>query len=288
MTRRSSPVFVVLFALVIVVSGSARQAPRTDAGSPLSWADKRHGWMVDPGSDGRWRCTPTINFQRVAAAGTAVCATDDGGRHWRPIFEWKGAPIISVLRWSGSAGLVAVQGGEFAPWHNEFWTRDSGKHWYPTSAFRGGLTRFCNYDTMANGQSCGWTVVFQQPKRSVLQYVLRVVTNHIGSDWHGSWISEVRTYRVVRGWIPRGHVPCRDWGLSSAVPGRGRLICLEEFPGDSGIKSQLIRTRPVTPPYPSLRGAWQVGRAERGGYDEARNATVRQDGHRRLDRQDRV
>ena len=116
-----------LFAMLVFTSGAVRAAERKIELTPrVSWADAkhRHGWVV--GGSPRRRYCPR--------SGNVLCATDDGGKHWRPILRVGDGEIFGYLRWSKTAGVVSVGG----KWHFELWTRDGGRHWWGTAAFSPG------------------------------------------------------------------------------------------------------------------------------------------------------
>jgi hypothetical protein len=90
--------------------------------------------------------------QRWEACGQrAVCVTEDGGRHWRKVFEVpapiavEGKQILGFLRWSATAGVVSVSfASALSDSHFEFWTRDAGKHWWRTDVFDLGFGGTCS------------------------------------------------------------------------------------------------------------------------------------------------
>lgn len=111
-------VVLVLAALVAVLAGSASAAPKA-----------------------RWE----------TCGQRAVCATEDGGRHWRKVFEVPGSiavegkQILGYLRWSATAGVVSVNfASALSDSHFEFWTRDGGKHWWRTDVFDLGFGGTCS------------------------------------------------------------------------------------------------------------------------------------------------
>ncbi len=95
----------------------------TDKPPRISWADAKHryGWVVTTVSSHRRYCSHD---------GAVLCATDDGGRHWRAIFHGSNY-IFGYLRWSKNAGVISA--GAYS--HGELWTRDGGRHWWGTRAF---------------------------------------------------------------------------------------------------------------------------------------------------------
>ena len=81
-----------------------------------SWVDARHGWV---------------------SRETGVYSTDDGGGHWRRIFE---QPATTVVRTSVRSGIIRV--ATVAPGcvcAYNLWTIDGGRHWKTTRAIAGGL-----------------------------------------------------------------------------------------------------------------------------------------------------
>lgn len=96
-----------------------------DVPAQISWADAKHryGWVSS--------ASPARRF--CSRDGNVLCATDDGGKHWRPIFRG-GSYVFGYLRWSKTAGVVSAGGYS----HFELWTRDGGRHWWSTRAFSQG------------------------------------------------------------------------------------------------------------------------------------------------------
>jgi len=141
MARRVRIVMLSL-AVASVFSGSLNAALWVGTGH-------RHGWAVDKQSENPRRCVPR-QYPFVAA----VCATDDGGKHWRPIFVANiaipskyetsdyGCCLVNIIRlrhWSLREGSVTVYGlfsGHDVelppPFTQTFWTPDAGHHWYPS------------------------------------------------------------------------------------------------------------------------------------------------------------
>lgn len=104
-------------------SGSAGKTTRSADRPPrISWADAKHryGWVSSESPQRRY----------CSRDGNVLCATDDGGKHWRAIFRG-GSYIFGYLRWSKNAGVVSA--GAYS--HGELWTRDGGRHWWGTRAF---------------------------------------------------------------------------------------------------------------------------------------------------------
>jgi hypothetical protein len=134
-------------------AADARTGPRF-----ASWADSKHGFATDPvhlaGGRVRWRCTrPRLRPRRTDLV---LCATDDGGKHWRRSFSGmvhgKGDTTIvgPVLRWSARDGVRAdYVRSELYPGHwgadaGEYVTHDGGRTWHVTDAFLGTYRRDCN------------------------------------------------------------------------------------------------------------------------------------------------
>ena len=90
-----------------------------------SWVDGRHGWV---------------------SRETGVYSTDDGGTHWRRIFD---RPAAAVVRTSVQTGIIRV--ATVAPGcvcAYNLWTTDGGRHWKRTRAIAGGL--------LGRGESLYW------------------------------------------------------------------------------------------------------------------------------------
>jgi hypothetical protein len=212
--------------LGVAASVAAAGAPR------VSWAPQsgghRYGWASEPivyGAEHRrkWRCTAKGDR---ADQNSFLCATDDGGKHWRRVFDrssaWRfGGPtssVLDLLRWSRGAGVVSidVSGSDYAG-HLEFWTRDGGRHWWRTEAFDGGVLPFCNWNDSSG--ECTQSVDFQREGRS-LRFSTEglIITPNPGqpptrTPTHG-------TYRL-EGWVPTGRITCPvPW-----TGAKGRQIC---------------------------------------------------------------
>jgi hypothetical protein len=125
---------VLLLASASATSGSIGS---TDLGGDkpprISWADAKHryGWVVTTVPPHRRYCSRD---------GSVLCATDDGGKHWRTIFHGSNH-IFGYLRWSKNAGVIGA--GAYS--HGELWTRDGGRHWWGTRAFQ--LGGYEDYNT---------------------------------------------------------------------------------------------------------------------------------------------
>jgi hypothetical protein len=150
----------VLAALIAVAVATPTASPQpalkpTPKPSQLSqvaggwWLNARDGWMLDPSK--RWRCTP--KRLRGSARLSAICATSDGGKHWRLVFlaptrtdssDDVSGLVRTVFRWDRKNAVVSLWDaavGWSQTW--EFWTRDGGRHWWPTDVFHLGLSSVC-------------------------------------------------------------------------------------------------------------------------------------------------
>jgi photosystem II stability/assembly factor-like uncharacterized protein len=104
----------------------------------ISWADiaQRYGWTDVTGAARDPRCPGT---QRGGGSAAFLCATENGGRSWHPIFQ-AGTGRTSLrgfARMSPSAGVVSISRNGKLPRTlrtGVFWTIDNGKHWYETTA----------------------------------------------------------------------------------------------------------------------------------------------------------
>jgi hypothetical protein len=81
-----------------------------------SWVDARHGWV---------------------SRETGVYSTDDGGSHWRRIFEQPAATVVRTSVQSGIIRVASVAPGCVCAYN--LWTTDGGRHWKTTRAIAGGL-----------------------------------------------------------------------------------------------------------------------------------------------------
>jgi hypothetical protein len=110
----------------------------------VSWADlaRRHGWTdvtsggpIIDGAPADPRCPGT---QRSGGTFAFLCATEDGGRSWRRVFQ-AGTGLTYIrdfTRTSRVAGVVAISRDDEFPRTlrtGVFWTRDNGEHWYETT-----------------------------------------------------------------------------------------------------------------------------------------------------------
>lgn len=129
---------VVALACLLATEGAAAD------GKFVSWAGPghRHGWTdvtsggpavqgapPDPRCPGTQRSSGTVAF---------LCATGDGGRTWRRIFQ-AGHGLIRIrdfTRTSRTAGVVVISREDALPRTlrtGVFWTVDNGTHWYETT-----------------------------------------------------------------------------------------------------------------------------------------------------------
>jgi hypothetical protein len=181
---------------------SVGKAPR------ISWADAKHryGWVTSESPQRRY----------CSRDGNVLCATDDGGKHWRAIFRG-GNYIFGYLRWSKNAGVLSA--GAYS--HGELWTRDGGRHWWGTHAFWLGA----NADLATGfGPGPGFSVARERGRRQ-LRYAY-------AQQW---------PYRVL-GWVPTRPLKCAGewarWGGETIGP---RNICGGPMGGDG------MSARPVGP-----------------------------------------
>jgi hypothetical protein len=121
----------VLRAVAAIVCGTCVLAASASTLPPgakrhISWADARHGWVPNHKT---FECAD--DHPEAVWEGT-VCSTEDAGRRWRTIFRG-GNYILLAVRTSPRAGVVSTG----AHGHAEFWTRDNGRHWFPTDLLGG-------------------------------------------------------------------------------------------------------------------------------------------------------
>jgi hypothetical protein len=199
----------------------------------ISWAPQagghKYGWAVEPGGrdpDHRsWRCTPKAHR---GDQHSFLCATNDGGKHWRPAFDTDSTylfggtvpSLLDVLRWSVRAGVVSIpaSGSNFIG-HQEFWTRDGGRHWWRTEAFDVGLSPYCNWDS-SSGECIASVNVRRDGPR-----LLFVTTGWIITPNPDRFQPPTRTpthgkYRLD-GWVPSGRISCPVRWTGT----KGRRIC---------------------------------------------------------------
>ena len=149
--------YTLAFALVLILAASPAGAG-SQAGSQHRWQECPNG-VATPGYE------------------TALCTTEDGGKTWRPIF-YGGNYIFSAVRTTLDTGIVST--GAYG--HGEWWTRDNGRHWYPTS-------------------------VIGEPELESYAGPLPVIS---GSDDRLYWATSAvgSTIYRVEGWPPSGDVTC--------------------------------------------------------------------------------
>jgi hypothetical protein len=170
------------------------------AGKPrISWADAKHryGWVSSESPQRRY----------CSRDGNVLCATEDGGKHWRPIFRG-GNYIFGYLRWSKNAGVLSA--GAYS--HGELWTRDGGRHWWGTSAFWVGANEDIN-----TGFGAG----------------PRFLVGRGGSGRQLRYAYSPRwPYRVL-GWVPTRALKCAgEWARWSGETKGPRNICSRPVGGD--------------------------------------------------------
>jgi hypothetical protein len=127
-----------------------REVPQMSRAERGWWLSAKDGWVIDPAK--KWRCTPR-SLRHANARHRTICGTSDGGKHWRPVFlapertdasEDVSGLITAVLRWDEKNAVVSLWDaavGWSQTW--EFWTRDGGRHWWPTDVFHLGLSPVC-------------------------------------------------------------------------------------------------------------------------------------------------
>ena len=217
--------------LGVVAVGGATAALAAQAPS-ISWAPQagghRYGWAPEPVVSKhhlKWRCTPKA---RRGDQHSFLCATGDGGKHWRPAFDtdstWRlGGPassLLDVLRWSARAGVVSipVTGSDYSG-HQEFWTRDSGRHWWRTEAFDAGRSPYCSWSS-SSGECTETVDVRRAGRRLVFVTTGWIITPNPDPSKPPTRTATRRTYRLD-GWVPTGRLSC-PMGWSGS---KGRRIC---------------------------------------------------------------
>ena len=99
-----------LAALALAPVGGAVESP---------WPDAQHGWAIrcfQQAQQPKPRCRP------------GLYSTEDGGGHWRLIYQSGNREINGFLRTSVTSGVVSVD----AESPKQYWTRDNGARWYRT------------------------------------------------------------------------------------------------------------------------------------------------------------
>ena len=190
--------------------------PKTAFRSRVSWAPQggghRYGWAAEP-ADGQWRCTPKRHRGDQHAF---LCATDDGGRHWRRVFDadssWRGngPSLLDALRWSPSAGVISVDlSGTSSDSHAEYWTRDGGRHWWLTRVFNANYDSTCNFDV--SSIRCTRSVHFQRAGPE-LRFQARhfIQTPNPDPRMRPTDTTFERTY-ALEGWVPLVRLSCPRW-----------------------------------------------------------------------------
>lgn len=135
----------VTVAADVASTGRAVTSPRDTTRNQGWWVNAKDGWVVDP--SGQWRCTP--KSLRSSARLSTICATSDGGKHWRlalrvPASENTSGVIRAVFRWDSKNAVVSLWDAAVdTSQTSEFWTRDGGRHWWLTDVFHLGLSSVC-------------------------------------------------------------------------------------------------------------------------------------------------
>jgi hypothetical protein len=172
----------------------------------ISWADAKHryGWVSSASPQRRY----------CSRDGNVLCATDDGGTHWRAIFRG-GSEIFGYLRWSKNAGVLSAG----AKSHGELWTRDGGRHWWGTRAFWPGANTDLN---TGFGPGPRFLVGRGDRGRRQLRYA-----------YSPRW-----PYRVLA-WVPTGPLECAGgWARWSGETIGPRNICGAGPIGGDGMSSR--------------------------------------------------
>jgi hypothetical protein len=240
-TGRNRGLACLVVVIGLATAGTATAAiGASSARSPISWAPQggghRYGWAAEP-AGGHWRCTPKA---RRFDQHSSLCATSDGGKHWRRVFDidssWRGGSpsLLDVLRWSPRAGVISVPAnGVNSTGHVEFWTRDGGRHWWRTDVFNAGFDGTCNWDSVSF--QCIDRVDFSRA-RSKLRFRSTgwTRTPNPNPSLPPQDTPIARTY-VLGGWVPAGRLSCPQWGGT-----RRHRIC--QASRDAG-----LRAVPLTP-----------------------------------------
>lgn len=115
-----------VLAILAVAAPLASAGPGKGGPAQISWADKQHryGWAFSPRSTkGGW-CPSRYATPRI-------CATEDGGNHWRGILYGKFDSVPFILRSTTYAGVAVVRGLRFT---FALGTIDNGRRWYRIAA----------------------------------------------------------------------------------------------------------------------------------------------------------
>ncbi len=199
-------VALALLATVAIAAPLASAGPSRTLPPHISWADAhhRHGWAPMLKMDrGGW-CPSRFAFRRI-------CATEDGGKHWRGILYGDFNRVSLLSRSSSKAGMVVA-------FHEDrrytVATLDNGRHWYGSGDIFATASR-----VWVNRQRIYWS--------------------------EGPYV-----YRL-KGWPAKARASCTGgdtvWARGIHAPGPARNVCwLEEaggFPAGTirGVASVLIR-----------------------------------------------
>jgi hypothetical protein len=163
--------------------------------------------------------------------GRSICATEDGGRHWRVVFQVPasvstdpadGRQILDYLRWSKTAGVVSVDTtSHLSASHRELWTRDGGKHWWPTAVFDVGFGGVCS--TSEGLHTCVHRVRLHRGWASDAPALFFEVEGQVITPRPNDPpdVEPLQGTNLLRGWVPVGHLSCSGKWLGKP----GRQIC---------------------------------------------------------------
>jgi hypothetical protein len=223
---KKAPVAIVCIATLLAIGSNVTRAATIP----------RHAWVPDPVQivphHFRYRCTP--ERLRVLYHTRSVCATDDGGRHWRLALVapgWEGADVESILyrsdpKFNIVSFHVASHSGEG---RLEYWTRDGGRHWWRTDVFDLGLGWLCWDNFTGTPFTCTSSVHFvrRQPSDAGPRFVTT------GQVVDGRTITPTGGTYLLEGWPPLpGPIPACPVTWSGA---KGRLVC--DAPTDVGFRA---------------------------------------------------
>jgi hypothetical protein len=177
---------VVVAAALLALTASASTSTAVDKRpQKTSWADARHlhGWAVerrDATVCAAKRFRPAIRHYKLSA----ICATENGGKSWRPILYTTRTVIPSLVRTSLGAGIVVA-----GYWKRQnYWTRDDGKHWYRT--------------TVVQPPGFFFSPTFEQTTNG-LYFRAYSSNGRLGEEIHTA------TFRL-NGWPPKGALDCES------------------------------------------------------------------------------
>jgi hypothetical protein len=171
----------------------------------------------------------------------SICATEDGGRHWRVVFQVPasvstdadGRQILAYLRWSKAAGVVSIDtASHLSDSHRELWTRDGGKHWWPTAVFDVGLGGVCS--TSDGSLTCVHRVRFERGWASDAPAFFFEVDGQVVTPRPNDPpdVEPFQGTNLLRGWIPIRRLSCSGKWLGKP----GRQVCWGA-PVDDGMSS---------------------------------------------------